>query len=498
MAKFCPTLGEPELDHLDLDLGRIAPVLLANRPIALQILKTQGVQKLGQRQKICNALAKAIKNSSAKIKPTPHLTPCLWSQDDATIGIKLTIPKGTPSAKIAFLAHVNSLQLTLDGEETSLVGTLHGVIKAADSTWEIQRAPEEVPSMFNTEISADDLIVVTLQKAHPGEWVGLFASGHGTTAKKEVVTKENVRTRAHKSAPEVSKSVGSGHVGFVPRKLKLKSRKSGKRPSMDNHPTPEVPSEPAKDHWDPYSAQFLWRDGCKNLYGEPDGPTEHVDGPFYSWTETAKDIVLHARTQKGLKMDDVKMITERDSMELYVLDAPTPWCGKFSGIADPDSCGIRVVTEGGFEWDTLECKIVKAFPLRWRAPFEHLLQSIDERDYRRDLPPRQAIVPADGGWEYAQRPASWSVVMPLSWEPPVSLDLDDILVAVTRTSLNVHIAGRPNQPLLGGEMHGVLRPEKSSFSICLSGSEKIRGELRIKLCKDDSSDWPDLFKVMYN
>ena len=93
--------------------------------------------QLGERQKLANALSRAAKDGRiARARPKSHLLPCTWSQTDGAVGVTLLLPGGTPSSAVSCAFDVNSVEVLVGGERTSLAGRLAGIIKPLDSTWQ--------------------------------------------------------------------------------------------------------------------------------------------------------------------------------------------------------------------------------------------------------------------------------------------------------------------------------------------------------------------------
>ena len=72
-----------------------------NRPIFLSRLKQLGVERLGDRQKLANALAKAEKNNRLPA-PTPiqHLKPCTFKEFDDLLVVRLLCEHGFKSHQV--------------------------------------------------------------------------------------------------------------------------------------------------------------------------------------------------------------------------------------------------------------------------------------------------------------------------------------------------------------------------------------------------------------
>ena len=141
-------LEQEQLAHLSdvlcqaTTLADAQALLAANRVAFLAKLKEYGVTKVGERQKLANAISRAEKvGRIGRAVPVPHMRPCTWTQAADFVTLKLMIPAGTSSGQVNFDLDVNSLTIRVGGEATSVSGRLAGLVKPADSTWELERAP---------------------------------------------------------------------------------------------------------------------------------------------------------------------------------------------------------------------------------------------------------------------------------------------------------------------------------------------------------------------
>jgi len=80
-------------------------------------------------------------------------------------------------------------------------------------------------------------------------------------------------------------------------------------------------------------------------------------------------------------------------------------------------------------------------------------------------------------------------------------DHDDLRVGVTTnpSALNVYIAGREEEPLLGGQLTGLLDPDRCSWRVRAAkakGTMKI-DEIVINLAKAKGNSWRGFFKKHY-
>jgi len=529
-------LKEEDLVHLhDVleshgGLAELASMLSANRVLFLARLKEWGVSRLVERQRVANGLARAIKAGRVgTVAATPHLAPCTWTQTDDCLVARLAIPAGTPSSAVAVSFEVNAMDIRVHGEASSMCGRLHGVVKPSDCTWELERAPPAEPAMF--ELRADqqphDEVVVTLAKGKAGaEWGGLFASGVGMSSKRE---KPPPPPEKPKPAPPPPRAGGGvGGVGFVQRKLKLGERGGGNGGGGGEarggaRSGKAVRSLPARDHWEGERARYVWRTGCGQLRCETESPppveghgAESGGGPLFWWRETAAEVVLTARTRRGIDLSSLRLDAREASLDLEVDGIPSPWSGALCGRALPAGCSAAVLPPAqGCEADhsLLQLTVAKAdegpSARYWRAPFRDLLPLVEARERLAEHAPRGSLLHTpDSGWQSGQTSDAFEVLMPLSADVSTVEDADRLLrVAVTARSVSVHVAGQPDAPLLAGETHGKLLVGGCSWRLARSKVRGWRGEplqqLELHLAKDTASagpggHWPDLFSTEYS
>ena len=168
-------LAEEELGHYSEALCQATTLpdaqslLAANRVAFLARLKELGVSKVGERQRLANAIGRAQRAGRIDaVAPVPHMSPCTWSQTDEELTLRLRLPAGTASAAVHFDLDVNSLEVRVAGERTSVCGRLAGLVRPADSTWELERAPPAAET---------DVMLISLAKAKPGAWAGPTSRG---------------------------------------------------------------------------------------------------------------------------------------------------------------------------------------------------------------------------------------------------------------------------------------------------------------------------------
>jgi hypothetical protein len=114
-----------------------------------------------------------------------------------------------------------------------------------------------------------------------------------------------------------------------------------------------------------------------------------------------------------------------------------------------------------------------------------------------ELPRRDGLL-VGGGWDEVEKPEEWKMVMRMKGGV---LKHDDLRVAVTSEAVNVHIAGREDEPLLGGELAGRLEPARCRWIIRDGGSVgSIRvDEVVIHLAKERAAVmWGCLFSKQYS
>ena len=111
------------------------------RPLLLAHLRSLGVEKLGDRQALANAIAKSEKDGQLPPPPRPiaQLLPPLFDETDDAITIWLKIPPETMANQLKVKSDANSLHVELRGEATACSGKLHDLVKPADTLWEIVR-----------------------------------------------------------------------------------------------------------------------------------------------------------------------------------------------------------------------------------------------------------------------------------------------------------------------------------------------------------------------
>ena len=567
-------LKEEDLVHLhDVleshgGLAELASMLSANRVLFLARLKEWGVSRLVERQRVANGLARAIKAGRVgTVAATPHLAPCTWTQTDDCLVARLAIPAGTPSSAVAVSFEVNAMDIRVHGEASSMCGRLHGVVKPSDCTWELERAPPAEPAMF--ELRADqqphDEVVVTLAKGKAGaEWGGLFASGVGMSSKRE---KPPPPPEKPKPAPPPPRAGGGvGGVGFVQRKLKLGERGGGNGGGGGEarggaRSGKAVRSLPARDHWEGERARYVWRTGCGQLRCETESPppveghgAESGGGPLFWWRETAAEVVLTARTRRGIDLSslrlDAREAQRRQRQRRQRCPSADTRAGVWGlGVARPrggrhplpverrplrprpprgllrrgaaSGTGLRggplsAAAHGGEGGrGAFGAVLARALPRpaparrgaraarRARAP---RLAATHARLWLAERPDLGRVRGADAALcrrlhgRGARRPTPGPGPTPPAHARDTCAasrrqDADRLLrVAVTVRSVSVHVAGQPDAPLLAGETHGKLLVGGCSWRLARSKVRGWRGEplqqLELHLAKDTASAGP--------
>ena len=600
---FEALLAEESLSHLASSLSEVVTLadaqalLSANRPAFLAKLKELGVSKLGERQKLANALSRAEKTGRvAAAVPVPHMRPCTWTQTDEAVTVKLLVAAGTSGRQIDFELDANSLSIRVGGELSSVAGRLAGLVKPTDSTWELERAPPAEPQPYepaSSQPQAEDLIVVTLVKSRPGEWPTLFQGGGRSMAKKSdelpnappprLAPSEAPKERPNLESPIATRqpvplgpgggasggAEASNPMAFVPRKLQLGGTTQQRRPAAAAQPTggggsggggasdANAPAMSAREHWVGESATLLWRDGASERLTVPDGP--EPEGALFWWTEDAEAVRVYARTRRGLQPHDVKLELGGRSADLSVDGRATPWCGMLCGRIDAAASRVDVLPADATEaaaavaaaaaaqkqsqqqqqqqqagqsqqqagqsqqqagqsqqqagqsppeeeaareppcWDLLRLTLVKAERRLWVAPWPELLPQLLAQTQRRNLPPRHELLGSGygDGWQTSQQRDSWTVVLPIK---EGAVDADDVRVAVAADAFNLHLVGQEEMPLLAGELHGRVLPDRCSWKVrpayAADGVARTM-EVAVTLRKAEPANWVDLIKTWY-
>jgi len=503
-------LRDENLEHLlpslvRRDVRELQSLLAANRVAFLAELKALGVAKVGERQKLANAFGRAVKAGRLDAQaPTPHMRPCTWTQTHDGLTVRLRVPGGTLASRLAVRLEPKSVEVRLGDERTAATGRFVALIRPDESTWELERAaPPEPEPYAAAPPPADDAVVFTLAKARPGDWPNLFEGGEGTNAVREAAPAKAAPRALSTPAPPAAPSKALG-VAMKPHKLRFGEsvRVSGRRVSDVAPTAPTGPSAPAAEHWQGERAWLLWRDGAPELRDEP-AAAPPPEGALFRWRESATEVVVTARTRRGLPDGAVELRAAPTSADVLVDGAATPWCGMLCGRVEPARCRVAVVAGAAADdHDTLELTLVKAERRLWRAPWRELIADVDAREAARRLPRREAIM--CGEWHHAQSATAWTVVVPIKTS---LVAVDDMRVAVAADSLSLYVAGQEDAPLLAGELHGRLDPARCSWTVAAraalvpgaaaAGDDDGAREIEITLRKATAADWPDLIKTWY-
>ena len=530
-------LEASELGYLAADLADKTSVsdlqsrLLANRPLFLDHIRLLGVTKLGERQKLANAIGKYEKSGQLPL-PTrrfPHLEPPIYDEEDGqTMTVRLKVPAGTAPNQLTLNIEFNTMRAEYCGGVTAAHGTLCGSVKPPDCTWQIERAPQPdydplVDASEQAELP-DDTMVISLQKEEGGSWKSLFTDSVARRyvappkppTERELAQEKRAKEIQHeKDLVKRDMLYGRLPPDYKPKKMDLsgtkdhwRAHKVKKRDQFgrggggdDGFAESDAPTLSAKEHWQSASATILWREGAASFSGAPDHPEEC--GPLYKWVETRSEIIVSAQTERGLPASELSLKANRSSVECYVRGRATPWCGFLVGHVEPSKCRLEVVPskDPNAISDTLQLTLHKAEANRlWRAPWPELITNIELREKRaarlHDKPTR-SMLQVGGGWDELQKDGEWELVVPFKH----GLDHDDLRVGVTTnpSALNVYIAGREEEPLLGGQLTGLLDPDRCSWRVRAAkakGTMKI-DEIVINLAKAKGNSWRGFFKKHY-
>ena len=402
-------------------------LLTANRVAFLARLKALGVSKVGERQRLANAIGRAQRAGRiGAVAPVPHMRPCTWSQTEETMTVRLTLTAGTASALVGFALDVNSLVVRVGDEHTSASGRLAGLVKPDDSTWELERTP---PPATAGDLMAADLMVISLAKATPGAWARLF---HGGASLARPLDEPPTPSRATAPTPplpapslaappppgaaeaEPAAAPARAPCAFVPRKLQLGGAAAPRAPSAPSAPSSSTAAVEACEHWQAEGALLLWRRGASEVTTRPEGP--EPEGPLFWWAEDATAVRVTARTRKGLRAaDEAELVLGERSAALSVDGRPSPWRGALCGRIDVAASGLTVQAAEGEIWDLLTLTLVKTEPRLWLAPWRELQRQQAEVEARRRrlLPARHELLASGAGWECSQTHEAWTVLLPV-------------------------------------------------------------------------------------
>ena len=222
-------LDEAGLPHLEAvidgggaSLTDLQARLSSNRPMLLTYLRDLGIERLGERQQLANALTKAEKAGRLPPpNPMPHLRPATFEEhDDGTVSVWLQLPANTASSQLKLSLDANSLHVTLAGAPTALAGRLYGLVKPKDCTWQIERAQraEYDPLVGAAEQpTTPDTMAITLVKAEPRAWTALFVDG--AFARRYIPPPPAPKVPERKEPLKLNKNPGISPLAFKPRKF---------------------------------------------------------------------------------------------------------------------------------------------------------------------------------------------------------------------------------------------------------------------------------------
>ena len=533
--------------HEKASLADLQSRLASNRPLMLAHLKAIGVDRLGDRQALANALSKSEKSGQiAAAVPIAQLRPPIFDEDDDALTVKLKLPPHVSSNQLKMRVDANSLRVELCGEATACCGKLHALVRPSDCTWELERSPRpeyDPLASASDQPAPEDTMVISLRKAEPGRWTTLFADA---TAKRYVPPvveppPESEDAKARRLALDLKKRDALHGVGFVqrtydPRGERQSAEATARRAREQRAAEPQAastPTAPARDHWPGARAVLLWRDGASPRDGCPSHSADSE--PFFRWVEERDTLVISASTRRDLDASEIEMRATRSSVECFVSGLPTPWRGALVGHIEPSKCSLQVVPSAQPDAisDTLRLTLVKADANRlvrsrrrskappapahvlcptervpdhlsnaqWRAPWPELLKEMDLRDQRshRRLPRRDEMLV--GGYDHAQHADGLvEVVVPFKsgfeW-----LTHDELRVALASDAINVHVAGQEEAPMLAGQLHGKIDVARCSWSVRAAearGSMQIEEiVIRLRKAAGHKQQWHDLLKVAY-
>ena len=515
--------------------------LKVNRPHFLEYVRDLGVGRLNARQKLANAIAKADRAGQlpAPTIALPHLKPPLFEEDDQRVTVRLSVPSGATTNQLKMTLDATSLRVEYCGGPTAARGKLTGRVVPAETDWEVERSarPEYDPLLDATEqpALADDTMILTLAKQPgSGRWSTLFsdAVAHRIVPPPPA---EDANAKAVKAEWEKHKDLRRNQMLFgkpitpMPpkpaavrhleeRERVERQRRIEKRRVMESHSTGDSAgtqgSLTAKEHWQPASALYLWREGLVEVRGAPDHPEDCP--PLYTWREDRYTLVLRASTAAGRTQSELRLEAGSNYVDCLVGGLPTPWCGVLCGKIDASKCTLTIEAGGHADCqgavagsasvcDTLTLTLHKATPAQlWRAPWPELLPQIEARETRRarlgDLPRREWLTAGGGGYDELQSEVTWTLTVPLRAGNP-KFTHDDLRVGVTAETLNVHVVGMEDTPLVGGELRGRIVPNRCSWKVVPAATVGglLLENLEVTLVKEMAgSMWRGLLRAAYS
>ncbi|KAL3913800.1 MAG: hypothetical protein SGPRY_007851 [Prymnesium sp.] len=418
-----PALLEQEgLAHLApaLQAARVSELqalLASNRPALLSELKRMGVTRLGDRQRLANALGRLERlGHLPTASPVLQLIPPTYEESEAssTISIRLQIPAGMARHEVSFSCETSRLDVRLAGSPTSCCGTLWAPVKHAESTWEIQRQRVRSDSFVSSDCTApaDELLVV-LHKVAAGGWLSLFKDALASRSQVPSIRDDCAKGAVSEGQQPINTALSAG-LGFKQRSLNLSGRKGAQREArrLEHAVAASVGTILAKEQWQPSCAHLVWRGGCELVEGGFHGEEQ----PLFTWRETANDLLLSASTRKGLSSDDVSLEVKERWAEVKVCGITTLWSGHLVGCVDPLRCEAKVREVAGQPFQSLQLTLAKADNRFWRAPFPQLLESVEVLEKRQRLPRREEIELE--GWSMVQTATGWKAKVQVAFARP--------------------------------------------------------------------------------
>ena len=163
---------------------------------------------------------------------------------------------------------------------------------------------------------------------------------------------------------------------------------------------------------------------------------------------------------------------------------------------------LRDDTDDPVDWPRVETPSIAAYRA---APWPELLPPLDKRDAKlvqQGQVPRRDWLTAGvgGGYDEMQTSEAWTVLFPIRAGNP-NFSHDQLRVGVIADSVNLHIAGQEESPLLGGETYGRILPASCTWRVL--PAEQVDGllveKIELRLVKEVAGGgmWRALFKGQY-
>ena len=436
---------------------------------------------------------------------------------------------------------VNALRVDFCGEPTALVGTLCAVIKPYDSTWEIERSPppeyDPLCDAADQPPPSDDVIVLTLTKATPGRWSALFsdavAKRHAPPpAAVDPVSKDKSASprplAVNKNDALTGAPLGFKQRKFDPERERRRNERRQERAAERALPGARRPVGP--DAGRPRARSMVVGGHAARLARRRGYPPRRARraGRVRAILHVGGDADAPGRDRgdaEGLRARDVSLRATPSAVDCLVDGAPTPWSGTLVGKVDPARCALEVVAGvggaaaaavaiavdedgadeeavlGASVCDTLRLTLAKAEPNElWRAPWPELIAPLGLREKRALVrKPTRAELAIERVWDELETEEEWLVKLPYKGGFGEILSHDDLRVALSADTLNIHVAGQEEAPLLGGELCGRLDVSRCSWAIRDGepiGSIKVE-VIDLVLVKETKGAWDGLFRIQY-